>query len=230
MQKRYALLQEELEMYAKLSEPRIESYARTYKALREEFKDAISDEEVVKRLEIAPNPSKIFASFEDFRLAARENPIPMFCAMIEVGEQEARVAVRNLRGGRAVGRSIYDLLFLLPYLPRVLDLLQKRLSGEPSSADDQNSLDELFKTYGARGGAARADKYEPLKQEAVRLAHLGRYKSANHAAKRISANILAMPEAGNVGLSKDRAEKTIAQWLRKAGVVFAADEKDGLSA
>jgi len=74
---------------------------------------------------------------------------------------------------------------------------------------------ETLSANGAEGAKARADKYTPLKEKAFELARNGGFRSAHQAAIAITPAILAMPEAANNGMSKDRAAQTIAGWLRK---------------
>lgn len=74
---------------------------------------------------------------------------------------------------------------------------------------------ETLSVNGAEGAKARADKYTPLKEKAFEMARNGGFRSAHQAAIAITPAILAMPEAANNGMSKDRAAQTIAGWLRK---------------
>lgn len=225
MQKKYAISDDELATFVRIAQRDLVTSARRYANLRKDL-TSVSDEDVTQRLEIAEHPSKAFPDPEAFSKAVRENPIPMFCAMFEVAERQARMAVEDLRIGKAIGRNMSDLLFLVTRCSIFIGFLHSRLTLQEATKNEERVLDDLLKTYGAKGGAARADKYEPLKREAIRLAGLASYRSANHAAARISAKILAMPEANNVGLSKDRAEKTIANWLKKEGVKFGTDAEN----
>ncbi|MGR3909991.1 hypothetical protein Q3A80_23400 [Burkholderia sp. SR8] len=216
MANKHTLTDFDLAMLVNMSENNFKKLRTEYEEIRSWFPD-VSDHEIEQMVSIAEEPPE---DFQEFRKIGRDNAVLMFLAMLRVSIVVSEDAIENMRRGHSIGRSLYDLLFLGRSSESLKYILRMK-SGKDVGQDAANkAVEEILRERGRRGGEAKADRYAPLKQAAVRLASEGQYRSANHAAKRICAAILAMPEAANTGLSKDRAEKTIAQWLRKSDLKF----------
>jgi hypothetical protein len=67
----------------------------------------------------------------------------------------------------------------------------------------------------ARGGQARRQKYEPLREMARRLATNGHYPSRRNAALAIARVILPLAPTYGIRLSEQQAERTITGWARR---------------
>ena len=71
---------------------------------------------------------------------------------------------------------------------------------------------------GKSGGAAKAAKYQPLKDRAIELVNARKWKSRRNAAITVLPEILALARKLNIGLAKDQAQITITGWLKEAGL------------
>lgn len=82
--------------------------------------------------------------------------------------------------------------------------------GEP----DSQKVD--MREAGKKGGKARADKYKKLEEKAVSMYAVGNFKSMLQAAKKITPDLFKDAETVGIRLSKDNAERTVYDWIRKS--------------
>lgn len=121
-------------------------------------------------------------------------------------------------------RSIAGLKKSAPIIKRIeitAEVLHSLIQLTTIDQFDQASvlLKELIpKEIGQRGGRARADKYEPIKDEAQRLARQckpesGIWKSRSQAVKKIKSKVQEFARGKGVTLSDDQLFTTIDGWL-----------------
>lgn len=89
---------------------------------------------------------------------------------------------------------------------------EKELSGFAIERDE--ILSNFKKENGAKGGQAKSQIYQPLRDLAKALVSAKRFQSRRNAAITIKPAILAKAKELNIPLSTDQAEDTIKGWLK----------------
>lgn len=159
----------DLAMLVGMSERNFENQRAEYEEVRSWFSD-ISDLEIEKVILVVKSPPE---DFEEFRRVGRDNIVPMFLSMLRVSIEASEEAIENLRHGRLLGKSLYDLLFLMKQSERLKIILREKSGRRVDQGAANRAVQEILSERGRRGGEARDEKFDPIRQFALKLANDG---------------------------------------------------------
>ncbi|WP_186247301.1 hypothetical protein [Burkholderia gladioli] len=211
----------DLAMLVGMSERNFENQRAEYEEVRSWFSD-ISDLEIEKVILVVKSPPE---DFEEFRRVGRDNIVPMFLSMLRVSIEASEEAIENLRHGRLLGKSLYDLLFLMKQSERLKIILREKSGRRVDQGAANRAVQEILSERGRRGGEARDEKFDPIRQFALKLANDGAYPSRRQAVLAIKTQVVDHAISMGVKMSHQQSQTTIEGWLKDLGYTPSASKR-----